>query len=427
MTSNRTRTAIVWLAAAAWACVLFGQTLARAHRVGGIDLTTYLAASRELWRGGNPYALPLPYPYVYPLFLAFVLFPLTWMPADAALAVWYVVSVVALIWSMREMLRHVFSGLGADSITLLLAVVFLVGYPVIQSNLRNGQVNLIAVALCVAAFRATVTARGHVGAAIAAWAAAMATKVVPAVVAVYYARRGRWTLIAGAVAVALAFCALPIVVLHGAVLAYTRAWARSFVGGSLVGESGAQPLDFSAGGMLLRAFPSLPAAAVRLGAALVVLAFAWWADARRSAPAFVFRPFDGPRVAPSEVEGRQAQDERTVRGEPVEPQAAPLRTSSSDAYAFSLYLAVVPLVSPKSEVHHLAFALPAAGVALAAVWYRLVARWKLAAAWLTFTGLCFVAGSAMKRYTDPLVFLSLCALVVTMAVVLRGGDQRTAA
>jgi hypothetical protein len=92
-----------------------------------------------------------------------------------------------------------------------------------------------------------------------------------------------------------------------------------------------------------------------------------------------------------------------------------------------LYLAVVPLVSPKSEVHHLAFALPAAAIALAAVWHRMVARWRPVAAGLTFTGAGFLGGSAIKGYRDPLVFLSLCALALTMAMLLRGGDQRTAA
>src|SRR5204862_207695 len=78
-------------AALAWAAVLcvvlFAQTWVRAERPNGIDLTSYLLSARALLHGDSPYLLPTPFPYLYPATLAFLLIPLTFVPAAVAVVV----------------------------------------------------------------------------------------------------------------------------------------------------------------------------------------------------------------------------------------------------------------------------------------------------------------------------------------------------
>src|SRR5206468_10420591 len=65
------------------ALVLLGQTITRASRPDGIDLTSYLLSARSLLHGASPYLLPTPFPYLYPPTLALLLIPLTFVPLIA--------------------------------------------------------------------------------------------------------------------------------------------------------------------------------------------------------------------------------------------------------------------------------------------------------------------------------------------------------
>ena len=144
-----------WLAAA-WAAVmcavLFAQTWTRAQRPGGIDLTSYLLSADVLRGGGSPYLLPTPFPYLYPATLAFLLIPLTFVPALASLVFWFALNAVAAVWAIRALVRADDTKVSDTSDTaVFLAVFFTVFFSVVQSNLRNGQVNFLVLALCVAA------------------------------------------------------------------------------------------------------------------------------------------------------------------------------------------------------------------------------------------------------------------------------------
>ena len=76
--------------------VLGAQTWHKAFRPGGNDLTSYLLSARALWDGQSPYGLETPFPYIYPLFLAFAIVPLAILPYGAAVIGWFAASVAAL-------------------------------------------------------------------------------------------------------------------------------------------------------------------------------------------------------------------------------------------------------------------------------------------------------------------------------------------
>ena len=363
---------MLWLAGAAALVVLFAQTWTRAHRPGGIDLTTYLEAARAVQRGESPYALAVPFPYIYPPFLAVALIPLAAMPADVSLVIWFVASVAAIVWATRAMLVAAYPGLRAGQLTPFLALFFAASFPILQNNLRNAQVNFIVIALTAGAFaRHTATGRA------VCWAVSIAIKLVPGVLAPFFLRRGEWRVCALSAAALAALLLVPAITLGAQVIPLTREYAASFLGGSF-GGAATPPLDFSLGGMLALASRN-DGRWVRLLGTLLPVAAAFAAD---------------------------------VRARP---------SVHADAYAFALYLAIIPLASPKSEVHHLAFALPATALAFGALWFR-ISRSLLLFALLGGTLVAYVAALAIRPWSGVLYFVSLIALACATTLLMNNAE-----
>ena len=165
--------------------------LHKAHRVNGNDFTMYLDAAQALIAGQNPYAMVGTLPYMYPLFLAAVLGPLTSVPRDVAIVVWFLASVASLlgaVWVIVGLARA--AGVIRPDVPLtvpLVALWFLLFDP-IQSDLLNGQVNFPILLLCVLSLRAYLRRR-MLG---SAWplAAAIAVKLTPALLLGFLGARG---------------------------------------------------------------------------------------------------------------------------------------------------------------------------------------------------------------------------------------------
>jgi hypothetical protein len=373
---------------------LFAQTWSRAHRPGGIDLATYLEAARAVVRGDNPYASASSFPYIYPPFLAFALIPLAGLPADLALTAWFVTSLGAIIWSTREVLMLAYPELSGRRLTPFIAALLMGMYPVLQSNLRNGQVNPIVVSLMIAALvahraraqnRRAGSAPGapHARGADTAWrawrdcrarepvcwAAAIAIKIVPAVLAPFYLRRRDWRVCAEAASGVIVLCLIPYVTLGSQVVPLTRGYVISFLAGSFSSPPAAGSLAFSLGGMLTLVGGPIDGPWLRAVAAVLPVAVVFAAD---------WRARTGP---------------------------------STDPFAYALYLAVIPLASPKSEIHHLLFAMPLATLAFGAWWWRPASRRPLPMALLGVSAACYLTATMAPPMSGVLFFLSLVALV----------------
>jgi hypothetical protein len=148
------------------------------------------------------------------------------------------------------------------------------------------------------------------------WALAVSIKIVPLALFPFFALRRHWTWLVSAVVMIGVFCLLPVVVLGTRVIDIYEQYWRVFLASSFATRA---PLDFSLGGTIafITRTPITPL--LRLSAAAIVVGW--------------IIPVDG----------------RRLHTETLRP--------------FGMYLLAIPLVSPHSEVHHLAFALPAAVVA----------------------------------------------------------------
>jgi hypothetical protein len=82
--------------------------------------------------------------------------------------------------------------------------------------------------------------------------------------------------------------------------------------------------------------------------------------------------------------------------------------------AFALYLLSIPLLSPQSEIHHLAFLLPAAAIVGAALWWD----WPRASVALRASALLsaalYLAATATPSFAGPLFCASLIAFGVAV-------------
>ena len=304
---------------AALAVIWCGQTIRKAERSTGNDLVGYLAASKALYAQQDPYHLPDRFPYIYPLFLATVIRPLASLPVRAASVAWFVLQWACLMYVLRAArLRF-----GRREVTGAVAIMILVAIfgDALQIEFLNGQVNLIVVCLIVASV-ALADARPSIAPALLG--AAIAIKLTPALMLVYWVVQRRFAFVAQAFAWSVGFILLPWIIVGERLWPLYGDYLHNFV---LARTQSADPhgreIFFSVYGFIGWLTGSAPGRATVVASALVVVGgLVAWQLAHRAGSAH-----------------RSAQREGGW-----------------------IYLAAAPLLSPMSEVHHLTAALPLASI-----------------------------------------------------------------
>lgn len=214
--------------------VLMIQAFGQAYREDGNDYTSYLLSARALLHGENPYKTASPFCYIYPLFLAFILIPLDSIPYGLSVFIWYWLSVACILAScwmlLRIASREVKANIGL-SLSLPSLIVFLVMLSSIQSNLLNGQVNPLVLFCCVMFLRNFVRDRGVVA---AVWlGAAIALKLVPAILLLFLLVRRQYRVMAWTVLFCAMFCLAPGIILGQNILTLYGNYLDAFIRPSL--------------------------------------------------------------------------------------------------------------------------------------------------------------------------------------------------
>jgi len=155
------------------------------------------------------------------------------------------------------------------------------------------------------------------------WSLSVAIKLVPLVLLPYFMLRRRWTWLLASVALIAGWCLIPFVLVGTRIIDIYEEYWRVFLATSLAVHP--QPLDFSLAGTIARLTGTPLTPMLKASAAAMVIGWILQADARR------------------------------------------LRTRHG--VAFALYSLAIPLLSPQSEVHHLAFMMPAAAISGSALWW----------------------------------------------------------
>jgi Glycosyltransferase family 87 len=345
------------------------QAWRKAYRPDGNDLTSYLAASRALLEGTNPYEVATPFPYIYPLFSALVLIPFTLVPYSVAVLLWFVISAATLVWVLAWVAaREDPAGHARDAVPIA-AIVLLLLAEIVQNNLLNGQVNFVVLAFCIAAIRAGSNGFASAG----WWGAAIATKILPLAAAPWWLLRGRIVVVIGAVMIAVALALAPALIAGTKAFDWTAAYLRGFIGPSLQAGASADTLQFSFYWLVSHLVPDV--SWLPLACALIVICGTAAADARRRSP-------------------------------------------NDDHLAFAMYLAAIPLASPKSETHHLAFVMPAAYICALRVLRNRVPLNDWRARTAILSGALFSLASLFDVARNWWWCLALVALLATLAGLL---------
>ena len=379
-------------AAAIVATVVLGaQTWHKAFRPGGNDLTSYLLSARALWDGQSPYGLDTPFPYIYPLFLAFVLGPLALLPYGAAVIGWFAASVAALGVVLR---RTAGSALAA-------AAAVVVTFNVVQNNLLNGQVNFFVVLCCLMAIGvgripsspvstdvgrvppSPGTIRGGPVTSGLWLGAAIALKLMPVLLVVYFVVRHQFRAILVAGATALGLALAPALLLDGPVGSVESGFSRIVEIYSQYARGLLMPMMTSPAGdaSLAYSVASVVGRTLGVGPAL-------WMDVLCAA---------------------------AVLGTIAAVDVRTWRRRGDHLAAAAAYLVAIVLVSPKSETHHLAFAIPA--VALCCAWL-VKEGWRAArlptVAFL-LSGVALVAAPFSGAAEGPMVTAAMILLIAAVA------------
>ena len=402
-----TRSRILAAAAIVATVVLGAQTWHKAFRPGGNDLTSYLLSARALWDGQSPYGLDTPFPYLYPLFLAFVLGPPALLPYGAAVIGWFAASVAALGAVLVESAsRQRIADGGRRSAELAIAATVLITFNVIQNNLLNGQVNFFVVLCCLMSIvvgrvpPSPGTMRGGPvigtrGISAGAWlGAAIALKLMPVLLVFYFLvrRQFRVILVAGAAALLLALA--PALLLDGPlgsvesgfsrIVGIYSQYVREFLAPMMTTPDPSPVLAYSVASVVHRTLGVGPALWLDVLCAAAVLG----------------------TIA--------ALDVRTWR-----------RRGDHFAAA-AAYLVAVVLISPKSETHHLAFAIPAVALCSASLVHEGFAFAGKRLAVVLIAAFAIVAAPFSGAAEGPMITAAMIFLIAAVAQLPTSYIQRQA-
>lgn len=215
--------------------ILYIQTMGKAYRPFGYDMDAYLLGANSLINGLDPYDSPegTPFIYIYPLLLAFIFVPLTYLPEFMLHTAWYFINVFCLLFSGYLMLKLTQPYSLANSREKVLASLFLgalVSFSAIQNSLLNGQVNSVVLLCCVMFFYSYQSEQENSGWKSCIWLAlAIAIKLTPAVLLGFYFVRRKYIFIFYTFIFSVLFMLLPAIIVGDQIFSFYETYLNTFI------------------------------------------------------------------------------------------------------------------------------------------------------------------------------------------------------
>lgn len=142
--------------------LLFGyQTYKIAFVKQWPDFGIYIAASKQLLSGLNPYLRVVHGGYIYPLTLSYILIPLTFINSYISQFIWYILSVGCYVYTTYTLAQLLnIPPRNQLLITLIVTILFV---SIIQDDLIHSNINLIILALTISALKYVISKRVYLG------------------------------------------------------------------------------------------------------------------------------------------------------------------------------------------------------------------------------------------------------------------------
>jgi hypothetical protein len=355
--------------------ILFVQMLGKAYRKDGYDFTSYLLSAKALLNGQNPYTVNTPFPYIYPLFLASVLTPFTFLPYGLNNVLWYFVNLGSFTFLLYLLIKQ-FNSPSRDVYLFVLFMTVLLIFCPLQNNLLNGQINFLVLLFCALFFyyfdSNNLLANLFL-------AIAISLKILPLVFLLFLLVEKKYKDIGLIILISFVFVfLLPGIFAGTRTIGYYSYYLNHFISESVsnTGSQSTRSIYFTLNGFLTSNFAGLRQYGLYLliANALIILSPIVYLDVRLSAKN---RP------------GRKL-------------------------LMFSLYSLSLPLISPVSETHHLIFIIPALFLIIINIYKSRDRERKQFAFYYTLVFIIFWLGELNKF--SPFVFLTLVTLLILMIV-----------
>jgi Glycosyltransferase family 87 len=360
---------ILFILVAIIVLVMCIQMLRKAHRVQGIDFTSYLLSARTLLHGQNPYQTDSIFPYLYPLFLCCLLIPLLSLPFWLSSLIWFFVNLFSLIHATYVLILTARNDLDIEWSPHLigpLCILFILFLAPIQNNLVNGQVNLLVLMFCVL-FLKYFLSNKTIPASIFL-SLAIAIKLLPVLLFLYVLFRKGYKVILFSTCLVAIFCLLPAMFAGRRIFEFYEYYFNIFLIRGTAKSLSYGSSQFTLDGLIANIFPAT--------------AHALWP--RIIAWISVMAPLIGIEI------------DRLRNGK-----------QNNNVWIFTSYLLAMLLLSPLSETHHLILAFPAICLVSLKLLFRDEPLTKLTIASLGFWVMFFL-GNYFKH--GPYYYFSLLIL-----------------
>ncbi len=317
---------LIFIIIAIWLLI---QTHNKIYRDVDYDFISYLLSAKALLNGANPYHTGTAFPFVYPLFLAMLLIPLSILPYWLTNFLWFGISLSALLFSVYFILRMATRHKGLTQYIVPLIFLFILFFGIVQNNLLNGQVNFLVLFFCVLFLKYFQEDKNILSAFFLA--AGVSIKIVPVIFLVFLIFRRRYGTIILTLLFTAALLLLPVIFLGREIYEVYAEYIREFLADGILRVAGRyhSGMFFTLHGFISYIFPALAQYYwIKVVSALIVLL---------SLMGFEFAFI------------------RQYRGYKYENDQMPMMNS----LFFCLYLIAGLLISPLSEKHHLILLFPA--------------------------------------------------------------------
>ncbi len=357
--------------------VFLYQNYSKAYKPNGTDFTSYLLSADALKNGESPYEPVTPFKYIYPMFLAMALIPITFLPKWMVHGLWSLINWAALfatyVMLMRISLHRIERRPWLEYVIPIAAVLFLhVG--VLQDQFRTGQVNLVVLFFCALFLYCEQTGKSWQAA--LSLAIAGAIKLTPLFFIVYLLVRRRFGLVALVLLFFALLCFLPVVFLGSDIIPIYAKYINGFIHKSLTHPTESHEIFFNLPTLMQRYLPMLQ------GISVIPMLVMLMAAAAIAGVDWIFYRKHSEHVA---------------------------------GWTLHLYLLGILLITPRSELHHYTLMLPTA--ALVFLFWVYVAQKNQH---LLLLVLMYICGFLAARFFGgPLFVMALMTLVVAVHGITR--------
>jgi hypothetical protein len=350
-----------------------------------IDFTTYVTSAKALLNGHMPYDTGKGYPFVYPVFFAFLFIPFTVLPYAVSDLLWYFLGLLAFYYSIFIMVEKAKPMLGikdkkqAYVPLIFLAVLFL---PFLQHNFVNGESNAFILLFTVLFFK--YYHEDKILSSAFFLALGVSIKLVPLIFVVFLLYRRRFDYFFLTLAFIAALLLSPALIAGSKIFDYYRYYWDNFI----VAEAGVsgllnrEEMFFTTSRMISWLLPG------------------------------VLMPNKVPMLAGLLINGMillAAEIINTLKK----------GGKNGDIWLFNVYLIVMLMTMPKSQYHHLLYMSAAAAMVFIRIFYD--KDWfnaqslSAAAVFLAF----FYAGKVIRHgpyfYVFLVILLAACLIAVYQA------------